>query len=512
MEENRDDLERLAEKAADAEDRLQMMRQELADSSREWDATEAELRAQLDQHSTEKAKLEERVTEVVGAEAELLEQLSDVRGAHDELKESLAQSAQVEAVLREQAQELRQGRDDSVAKLTRATKQLGRMRGAAEEMKSRFNGDLGAAQELGVDLANKLAEVAGVGAGLDKKVKSLTAARTDLAERLTRINEAWSSLEGGLEEVELEEADPVIESLELPMLASMTSAGEEAEALEEVETLDELEPAEQLESAEELEFVEEPQSIAAEERQVEPEGAAEGESEVAPEPLVAAVEMPDDEPVEVPVAASDEPSAAASEAAESTAGLESDGISAEEQPAPTGAARLVGVARRAVARLGFARKTAGNGRNGGSEAESDVPILEAKTEAVVADELPGPAAIEEPGPVAIEETVKAWAAAWSERRVEDYLSFYSQEFEPIRPDEQEETGEAAHAWLPPMAGMQLTLGPISRTEMAPGRFAVQFEQSVESDTYTRRTGRTLEMVLEADAWKIAAESFQDLPN
>ena len=60
--------------------------------------------------------------------------------------------------------------------------------------------------------------------------------------------------------------------------------------------------------------------------------------------------------------------------------------------------------------------------------------------------------------------------------------------------------------------MELTLGPISQTETSPGRFAVQFEQSVESDSYARRTGRTLEMVREADAWKIAAESFQDVAN
>jgi hypothetical protein len=58
--------------------------------------------------------------------------------------------------------------------------------------------------------------------------------------------------------------------------------------------------------------------------------------------------------------------------------------------------------------------------------------------------------------------------------------------------------------------MELTLGPISQKEVSPGRVAVQFEQSVESDAYTRRTGRTLEMIREADAWKIAAESFQEL--
>jgi hypothetical protein len=114
------------------------------------------------------------------------------------------------------------------------------------------------------------------------------------------------------------------------------------------------------------------------------------------------------------------------------------------------------------------------------------------------------------GADAIEEMVRAWAAAWAEQRVEDYLSFYSREFEPDLPATDGGDGETPQAWLPPLAGMELTLGPISHTELSPGRFAVQFEQRVASDSYARRTGRTLELVRESDAWKIAAESFQEL--
>ena len=173
------------------------------------------------------------------------------------------------------------------------------------------------------------------------------------------------------------------------------------------------------------------------------------------------------------------------------------------RPAPTRGARLVDLARRAIARLGFAKRVAADSNGGDAESDTAPPTEDeaAAASAALADVA---------GAVTIEETVRAWAAAWSEQRVEDYVSFYSREFEPAQAGGDDDSGAAPHAWLPPLNGMELTLGPITQTEVAPGRVAVHFEQSVETDSYTRRTGRTLEMVREADAWKIAAESFQDL--
>jgi hypothetical protein len=260
--------------------------------------------------------------------------------------------------------------------------------------------------------------------------------------------------------------------------------------------------------------------------------------ETPPEPIEAVAEpsLPDEETIEPvggvaveapagpptaelevllaePVAAPEETATPTVEEMKESVGLEAevgDEASApvpDEDPpqGPTGAARLVGAARRAAARLGFIRKPASRSNGDGADSDADLSVvLEEKTQPVTAGDALGPQAIEE--------TVRAWAAAWSERRVEDYLSFYSREFEPAQAggDADQDSGDEPHAWMPPLAGMELTLGPISQTELAPGRFAVHFEQSVESDSYARRTGRTLELVREADAWKIVAESFQDL--
>ncbi len=483
-EQARDDSERQTERAEEAEGRLESLRQESAESRREWDATEAELRAQLEHKSAEQSGLEERLSEAAGAEAELRQRLSEVGGARDEMEERLAAGAEVEAVLREQAQELRATRDGLEGRLARETARLGRMRGAAEEMRTRFNGDLSAAQELGADLAARLAEVAEVGSGLDAKVERLTAARAGLADRLDRITEAWSSLEHGLEEVEAEDAETVEPPPAVPeeTPTETVEAGSEPSLVDEATSSVEVAPAEPV-AVDEAEAPTGPPTAELKVLSAEPVAALEEQAppavEESKEPMGLEAEVGDEAPVTVP--------------------------DVGRPQAPTGAARLVGAARRAAARLGLIRKpvTPGNGDGADSDAALSA-VLEEKTEPVTADDPVGPQAIEE--------TVRAWAAAWSERRVEDYLSFYSREFEPARADEDggEESGDEPHAWLPPLAGMELTLGPISQTEVAPGRFAVRFEQSVESDSYARRTGRTLELVREADAWKIAAESFQDL--
>ena len=475
-----EELERQTERAEAAEGEIERRRQEAAEEKREWEATESALRAQLEQRTVAAMELEESLSEASGVEAELRQRLSEQRAARDELEQRLAQGAEIEAALREQAQELRASRDELTAELGRTRGNLDRMRGAAEEMRSRFNGDLSAARDLESDLAASLAQVAEMGSSLEAKVVGLTSARADLAERLARITGAWSSLERGLADIEAQpkedDGPPAPEAVVEPARESAPaeeSGGEEAQGPEPVieaveETAEVLEMAEMEEPPPEVEVAEAAEAPAA----VEMAEAAE-----APPP----VEGPEG-PVAPP--------------AEEVVGA----AIVEEPPAARPAGGLVGVARRAAARLGFGRKTAAEtGDDSDAEAAS---TLEAKTEPVAPEA--------EAGPVEIEETVRAWAAAWSEQRVEDYLSFYSSDFEAARADAETDSGDAPHAWLPPLAGMELTLGPISQTELAPGRFAVHFEQSVESDSYTRRTGRTLEMVREADAWKIAAESFQEL--
>ncbi len=476
LEEKRAELEERLGGVEGVEEELERARREAAEATEEWEATEAQLRAQLEQSSASKAELAERLSEAAATETQLRQQLSEAGEAREELDQVVSRSAEVEAVMREQVQELRASRDELEAKLARATEQLGAIQSAAEKMKLRLNGDLSAAQDLETDLAAKLAEVAELGSGLEKKLGSLTTARAKLARRLRRLTGAWESLEEGLAEVDVEAA-----------------SGDDSPAA----------PAESVPENVQESMPEKVDPPAESPPLVESVSAAVGEADVAPPPPEAALASVPSDILTVAPDLVAEPAIHQPEAedeAEQTA---------DETPvtAPTGAARLVGVARRAAARLGFARRSAADGNGGEPEPQPPAPAGTVQETAATAPEQVA-------GPGDIEETVRAWAAAWSEQRVTDYLSFYSREFEAARGDgdEDDDSAAAPHAWMPPLAGMELTLGPISQSELAPGRFAVQFEQSVETDSYTRRTGRTLEMVLEADAWKIAAESFQDLPS
>jgi uncharacterized protein (TIGR02266 family) len=489
LEESRREMERRLAERDETENQLVRLRQEQEELRQEWEASEAELREQLQQKSTDEAELQELLARTVGVEAELRQGLGEARGERDALEHQLAQAEKVQTelrdriadvdrtrldmererdkllrravesgaerdALREQLNELSAERSDLRAKTLRATARMDKIRNAAEEVKSKLTSDLSAAREVETDFGAKLEEVAKVRASLEDKVESLTTAHARLGDRLTRITEAWSRLEDGLEEAVLETSEVDISSLE----STPQSPVEEAEA----------------------------------------------PSPVADEKEDGAATAPDAEPVAV----GDEE--AVVEAAADTATGEPPGEEEATEPpgeaeaaTSTGSTRLVDVARRAVARFGFAKRvtTDGNGDHPGTASDP-----QAGEETDIEAGAPADTGERE----TVEETVKAWAAAWSEQRIEDYLSFYAEEFEPTPAAEETDTGETPHAWLPPLDGMELTLGPISQKEVSPGRVAVQFEQSVESDAYTRRTGRTLEMIREADAWKIAAESFQEL--
>lgn len=453
----RDDLERLAERAEEADSDLERLRSESAEAQREAEAIEAELRAQLERQGAERADLEDRLAQEEGTAAGLRQRVA-------ELEEQVARDAKIEAALREQARELRAAPAELEARLRRATEQLRRLRAAAGAMKSGFGDDLGAARAVDGELADRLAEVAAAGADLEEKVGGLSAARSDLAERLTRLAGAWSEFEDGLAE-----------------------AGEDDLAPEEAPT------AEQ--AAAEPEAAPPPREAAAVEvgdAQEPPENPPVVPTEPGAEPQAPAAEPERPEPVSAaPLASPESPEAATEPPSPAPSEADSEGAGPSE---PSAAARLVGAARRAAARLGLARASSTDG-NGSS------PDLDTSGEP--------PGSNGGKGAEAIDETVRAWAAAWSEQRVEDYLSFYSSDFQPVQATDGDQ-GESVQAWLPPLTGMELKLGPISHTELSPGRFAVQFEQCVVSDSYTRRTGRTLELVREADAWKIAAESFQEL--
>ena len=111
----------------------------------------------------------------------------------------------------------------------------------------------------------------------------------------------------------------------------------------------------------------------------------------------------------------------------------------------------------------------------------------------------------EPTLPAPDSTILAWAASWSEQQVERYLSFYSRDFRP-------ESGEGRAAWsrerreriLRP-SSIQVTLGPLEAAEQASARISVSFNQGYATESYRDEVRKTLDLVWEGDAWRIAAE-------
>ena len=106
----------------------------------------------------------------------------------------------------------------------------------------------------------------------------------------------------------------------------------------------------------------------------------------------------------------------------------------------------------------------------------------------------------------VRRAVKNWARAWSERHVDDYLSFYSEDFRPA-------SGVTRAVWEAHRRDRLVTQGAIRVAvvlleveEVSPTEMRVTFTQSYRSDRFRDRVRKTLRMSWNDDAWKIAEES------
>ncbi len=105
----------------------------------------------------------------------------------------------------------------------------------------------------------------------------------------------------------------------------------------------------------------------------------------------------------------------------------------------------------------------------------------------------------------VREVVQEWAQAWSERRVDEYLSYYSAAFVPA-------SGVPRAAWedrrrdrLLNQGAIRVTVVSLEVQETSPDEMRVTFTQSYQSNTFRDRVRKTLRMVREDDVWKIAEE-------
>jgi hypothetical protein len=150
----------------------------------------------------------------------------------------------------------------------------------------------------------------------------------------------------------------------------------------------------------------------------------------------------------------------------------------------------------------------GSVRQEAEEGESPSEALTAEAnagqEGGVASEPP------EPAYPAVADVVNAWASAWADQRVEDYLWFYSSSFAPPN-------GASRPAWeayrrerLEAPDSIEITLANLTQQNLDSDLTRVTFEQAYKAGGYSDRVLKTLVMVREDGSWKILSELSEAL--
>lgn len=139
----------------------------------------------------------------------------------------------------------------------------------------------------------------------------------------------------------------------------------------------------------------------------------------------------------------------------------------------------------------------------------DEAIAEALDEAqgeAEADTAGPPPANAAPGELA--DLVEAWARAWSDQRVDDYLYFYASDFSPVGGASREEWEALRRERLSAPSFVKVSVAFLD-FETGESGAMVRFNQSYESDTFSDVVTKTLQLVREEGAWKIARETVED---
>jgi hypothetical protein len=105
----------------------------------------------------------------------------------------------------------------------------------------------------------------------------------------------------------------------------------------------------------------------------------------------------------------------------------------------------------------------------------------------------------------LEAFVRAWAQAWSDQRVEDYLSFYSAAFAPPSGESREEWANTRQDRLSRPEFIEVEVSNFRVEASGPERATVTFDQRYRSNTFEDRVVKTFELVRESGLWKIGQE-------
>ena len=127
--------------------------------------------------------------------------------------------------------------------------------------------------------------------------------------------------------------------------------------------------------------------------------------------------------------------------------------------------------------------------------------------APTADPEPAPAVIA----AEIANRIDAWAKAWSQQRAEDYLSFYSVQFQSASGAGYQNWSRGKRQRIQQPAWINVNVSHLDFTFPQPGRARARFHQAYSSPEYSDEVKKTLVWALEGGQWRILSESSEPLP-
>ena len=143
-------------------------------------------------------------------------------------------------------------------------------------------------------------------------------------------------------------------------------------------------------------------------------------------------------------------------------------------------------------------------------AEEQEPVLPPTPTIPEVAEIVGEANVAEPGDAEQEilYLAHAWARAWSDQRVDDYLVFYAADFRPPGRMDRRAWEDLRRSRITKPRYIEITLDAIEPALLNDRRARVSFEQTYRSDSYRDTVRKSFELVRDDGDWKILVESVE----
>ncbi len=166
------------------------------------------------------------------------------------------------------------------------------------------------------------------------------------------------------------------------------------------------------------------------------------------------------------------------------------------------AAAVLLIAAGALALALSRRQTPAAARRPAAAAEAAAKPAGTAAETATAEAATAPSVSEEAQITAL---VRRWADAWSEQRVEDYLSCYASDFETPDRLRRSEWEAQRRERLQAPGFIRVAITALEVEPAADGRARATFFQNYRSDRFEDTVRKTLELVREEDGWRIREE-------